>query len=118
MREVDADIGAGIKDLRFGAILDDDWLEHDPGALHRPHPHRALHLRRADLLVIAGSVAADPEHPVARVLGDALVTSSSAAGLADQGELFPGATTRLFPKVTHNALAHHAAVYEAITDWW
>ena len=109
---------AGIKDLRFGAILDDDWLEYDPGTLHRPHPHRPLHLRRADLLVIAGSVAADPEHPVARVLGDALVTSSSAAGLADHGELFHGATSLMYPKVTHNALAHHPDVYEAITDWW
>ena len=109
---------AGIKDLRFGAILDDDWLEHDPGGLHRPHPHRPLQLRRADLLVIAGSVTADPEHPVARVLGDALVTSSSAAGLADHGELFHGATTLMYPKVTHNALAHHPDVYEAIADWW
>jgi pimeloyl-ACP methyl ester carboxylesterase len=109
---------AGIKDLRFGAILDDDWIEHDPGTLHRPHPHRPLRLRRADLLVIAGSLTADPAHPMARVLGDALVTASSASGLADHGELFRGAITRVFPKVTHNALAHHSDVYEAITDWW
>ena len=109
---------AGIKDLRFGAILDDDWLEHDPGTRHRPHPHRPLRLRRADLLVVAGSITADPEHPVARVLGDALVTSSSAAGLADHGELFRGATVRLFPSVTHNTLAHHPEVYEALADWW
>ncbi len=109
---------AGIKDLRFGAILDDDWLEHDPGTRHRPHPHRPLRLRRADLLVVAGSVTADPEHPVARVLGDALVTSSSAAGLADHGELFNGATVRMLPAVTHNALAHHPDVDQAIADWW
>ena len=109
---------AGIKDLRFGAILDDDWLEHDPGALRRPHPHRPLRLRRADLLVIAGSVTADPEHPVARVLGDALVTSASASGLAEHGELFHGATTLMFPSVTHNTLAHHPEVYAAIADWW
>jgi hypothetical protein len=109
---------AGIRDLRFGAIVDDDWLEHDPDARRRPHPHRAVRLRRADHLVIAGSVTADPEHPVARVLGDALVTSSSAAGQSDDGELFSGATVRMFPKLTHNALAHHPAVYDAIADWW
>jgi triacylglycerol lipase len=109
---------AGIKDLRFGAIVDDDWLEHDPGSRHRPHPHRPLRLRRAGLLVVAGSIISDPEHPVARLFGDALVTSSSAGGLADHGELFRGATTRMFPSVTHNTLAHHPDVYAAIASWW
>jgi len=109
---------AGIKDLRFGAIVDDDWLERDPDARHRSHPHRPIRLRRADYLVIAGSVTADHEHPVARVIGDALVTSASAAGRSDDGELFAGATTRMFSKVTHNALAHHPDVYDAILDWW
>lgn len=109
---------AGIKDLRFGAIHDEDWMEQDPNAHHRVHPHRLHRLRRADHLVIAGSVTADPEHPVARVVGDALVTTSSAAGLVDEGELFPGAEVRMFPKLTHNTLAHHPDVCEAISDWW
>lgn len=71
--------------------------------------------------MIAGSVTADPEHPLARVIGDALVTPSSAAGVVDDavgGELFPRATIRLFPKVTHVALAHHPDVYAAIDAWW
>ena len=109
---------AGIKDLRFGAILDEDWLEQDPAARHRTHSHRPQRLRRADHLLIAGSVTADPEHPVARVIGDALVTPPSASGRSPDGELFPGATTRTFPKVTHNALAHHPDVYETIAAWW
>ncbi len=109
---------AGIKDLRFGAILDEDWLEQDPGARRRTHPHRPHRLRRADHLVIAGSVTADPEHPVARLIGDALVTSPSASGRSPDGELFPGASARMFPGVTHNALAHHPEVYEAIAAWW
>ncbi len=109
---------AGIKDLRFGAIHDDDWLEQDPDGRHRTHPHRPHRLRRADHLVIAGTLTADPEHPVARLIGDALVTSASANGRVGDDELFPGATTRLFPRVGHNALAHHPDVYEAITGWW
>jgi len=112
---------AGIKDLRFGAILDEDWQEQDPGALERTQPHRVRRLRRADYLLIAGSVTADPEHPLARVIGDALVTSSSATGLVEEaggGELFPGATVRLFPKVTHLALANRPDVYAAVEAWW
>lgn len=109
---------AGIKDLRFGAISDEDWLEQDPSARHRPLPHRPDRLRRADHLVIAGSVTADPAHPVARLIGDSLVTTTSASGLSADGELFPGAATRTFPAIAHNALAHQPDVYEAITDWW
>jgi triacylglycerol lipase len=109
---------AGIKDLRFGSILDEDWADADPTARERPHPHRPLVLGRARCLVIAGTITTDPEHPIARRLGDALVTHASAAGLAEAGELFADATTRVFPKIGHNGLAHHPDVAEAITAWW
>ena len=109
---------AGIKDLRFGAILDEDWLEQDPSGRHRTFPHRPPRLRRADHLVIAGTVTADPEHPLARWMGDALVTSPSASGRSTDGELFRRATMRTFPGITHNSLAHHRDVYDAITAWW
>jgi pimeloyl-ACP methyl ester carboxylesterase len=109
---------AGIKDLRFGAIVDEDWLEQDPGGRRRTHPHRPHRLRRADHLLIAGTLTADPEHPVAKRIGDALVTMHSASGRSPDGDLFPSATVRTFPGTTHNALAHHPAVYDAIVDWW
>ena len=112
---------AGIKDLRFGAIVDQDWLEQDPGTRTRVHPHRILRLRRARYLTIAGSVTADPKHPLAGVIGDALVTSSSAGGLTGQAgveELFPNATHHVLPKVTHIALAHHPDAQAAINSWW
>ncbi len=67
---------------------------------------------------VAGSVTADPDHRVGKVLGDALVTSSSATGVDAERELFPDATIAMFPKVTHNALAHRPDVYDAITNWW
>ena len=112
---------AGIKDLRFGVILDEDWQEQDPDARERPTPHQVSPLRRAAYLIVAGSVTTDPEHPVARVIGDALVTPSSASGTLDAAtgdSLFPGATVRLFPKVTHLALANRPEVYDAIDQWW
>ncbi len=112
---------AGIKDLRFGAIADEDWMEQDPGARTRAHPHRVLRLRRTRFLTIAGSVTADPDHPLAEVAGDALVTAASAGGLTGEAgaeELFPGATQHVFTKVTHIALAHHDGVHAAIDTWW
>jgi triacylglycerol lipase len=112
---------AGIKDLRFGAILDEDWQEQDPSALERTQPHSVRVLRRARYLVIVGTVTADPEHPLARIIGDGLVTSSSAAGLVEDvsgSELVPGATLHRFPTVTHLALANSSEVYAAIDAWW
>ncbi len=112
---------AGIKDLRFGAIVDEDWQEQDPDAHQRPVPHLVAPLPRAGYLIIAGSVTADPDHPLTRLIGDALVTPSSASGSLDDqtgGGLFPGASVRLFPKVTHIALASRPEIYEAIDRWW
>lgn len=109
---------SGIKDLRFGNIVDEDWVSADPRATERLHPHRPLRLRRAEHLVIAGSLTRDPAHPLARRLGDALVTERSATGASSDVELFPGASVRMFPSVTHNALAHHPDVAAAISDWW
>ena len=60
----------------------------------------------------------DPAHPVARLIGDELVTPSSAAGMTDDGELFPGAAVLTYPKITHIALAHHPEVHAGIADWW
>lgn len=112
---------AGIKDLRFGAVTDEDWLEQDPAAGQRPVAHHVAVLRRAAYLIIAGSLTADPDHPLARVFGDVLVTASSASGILNEtpGQgLFPGSTVRLLPKVTHMALAHRPEVYDEIDRWW
>jgi pimeloyl-ACP methyl ester carboxylesterase len=114
----------GIKDLRWGAVLDEDWVERDPHAPVRPERHRVHVPRRADYLVVAGSLA-DQQHAdrpglVNRLLGDALVTASSAEGLLGDGgpALFPRVTVRRCPGINHIALANHPAVQAQITDWW
>jgi pimeloyl-ACP methyl ester carboxylesterase len=112
---------AGMKDLRFGAITDKDWLEQDPDSRERPVPHRVVMLRRAAYLIVAGGVTSDPAHPLARIFGDAFVTTSSASGTLNEttGQgLFPGSTVCLFPRVTHIALAHRPEVYKEIDRWW
>ncbi|MBK9180469.1 MAG: alpha/beta hydrolase [Acidimicrobiales bacterium] len=112
---------AGIKDLRFGSVLDEDWQERDPDAPGPASLHRVRAPRRARYLVVAGTLTADPAHPVSRLLGDSLVTAPSATGeLADSRvrELFPDATIRVLPTVTHLALASHPDVYEEIRAWW
>ena len=114
----------GIKDLRWGAVVDEDWLERDPAATERPMLHRMRVPRRADYLLVAGSLADEPDadRPVLvnRLLGDALVTAASAGGHRSHGEraLVPNATVRLCPRINHVALANHPDVYDEITTWW
>ncbi len=112
---------AGIRDLRFGAVTDEDWQGLDSDSLQRPVPHHVTLPRRAACLIIAGGVTAEPSHPITRLLGDAFVTTSSASGVrngATGDGLFPGSTLRYFPNATHIALAHRADVYEEIERWW
>jgi len=113
----------GIKDLRWGAVLDEDWVERDPDATAPFERVRVRSPRHARYLAVAGSLAGDGNeitNPVNRLLGDALVTASSAHGRLgdDEPVLLPNATVRLCPKIHHIALAHRAEVYGEISDWW
>jgi pimeloyl-ACP methyl ester carboxylesterase len=112
----------GIKDLRWGSVLDEDWVERDPGATRRPERRRVRVPPRADYLVVAGSLAGQPDADrpplVNRLLGDALVTAPSAHGQVGEPALFRNATVRLCPKVNHVALANRPEVYDEVIDWW
>jgi len=112
---------AGIKDLRFGALVEEDWSGHDPDELRWPRRQPVPLLRTADHYVIAGSLAGRIDHPAARVLGDPLVTFFSATGrtLTAWGATpFADSHVRNLPKIGHLALAHHDAVYEQMLAWW
>ena len=112
---------AGIKDLRWGFVVDEDWQERDPDSGTRPQLHPVHSPSRARCLIVVGSLTADADHPVSRVLGDALVRASSATGAIagdNAAELLRGATVRLLPGVSHIALANRPEVYTSILDWW
>ena len=114
----------GIKDLRWGAVLDEDWVERDPAATERPELHPVRAPRHARVLAVAGSLVdqrdADRPATVNRLLGDALVTAASAHGHLGDGApaLLPHATVRLCPKINHIALACRREVYDEIAAWW
>ena len=94
----------GIKDLRWGAVLDEDWIERDP-ACHRAARTPSgtyIPVTRRYLAVAGYSRTNDvrASHPVNRLLGDALVTAPSAEGRLGEGEpaFFPNATVRALPE--------------------
>jgi len=71
---------AGIKDLRYGYVLDDDWASCDQDSCLRDHRHDTPLLAGANHYVISATVTADPGSKAGAVVGDLLVQPASAHG--------------------------------------
>jgi len=100
----------GIKDLRFGAITEDDWLGSDPDALLRntvgDHPLPP----GIDHHFVAGVIIGDPKHPFGASIGDLVVRSSSATA---RNHLAP-TSTAVFGRTSHATLQRDPAVVKHV----
>ena len=111
---------AGVKDLRFGALLEEDWSGQHPDALRWPQRSPVPLLATADHYVIAGTMTGRGDHPAAQLLGDPVVTCFSATGrtLPAWKAIVADTHLRTLPGVGHLALAHHDDVYRQMLAWW
>jgi len=112
---------AGIKDLRFGALVEEDWSGHEPDDLRWPHRTAVPLVATADHYVIVGMLGGPVDRRAAQVLGDPLVTCFSAAGrtLSSWGATLVAEThMRTLSGIGHLGLAHHDDVYRQILTWW
>ncbi|HET9781428.1 MAG TPA: alpha/beta fold hydrolase, partial [Candidatus Dormibacteraeota bacterium] len=106
---------AGIRDLRFGYVVEDDWRLEDPQKL--------LHDRRSDVprlpgcayTFITASVARDRRNPLSWLGGDLLVRTESASGRRRDGSIAVSADSVIhLGAMTHFDLLDHPLVYEQI----
>lgn len=104
---------AGIKDLRHGALLDEDWIGRDPDALCDPAHREVPLLPNVSYHFVSATVTSDSEHPIGQLLGDLLVRVPSSSGPATSAGTFP-IETRRFGGVMHHQLQNHPAVYEVL----
>jgi pimeloyl-ACP methyl ester carboxylesterase len=100
---------AGIRDLRSGSLVDEDWQDRDPDALRAAACREVPLLDGARHCFVAATVTRDAHHPVARLLGDWLVLEASASHRAQEALHVGGAH--------HLALLNHPAVYERLSEW-
>ena len=108
---------AGIKDLRYGSLVEDDWRDCEPDAL--------LDDRCTDVPLLAGanhyviSAAIGPERgPLGRLLGDLLVRQASASGHHKKRRIaFEMGNGHHLPGLNHFQLLNHPAVYEQMRIW-
>ncbi len=104
---------AGIKDLRRGALVDEDWLGRDADAVREPEARAIPLLEHVTYTFLSATVTVDPEHPLGRIVGDLLVQRPSASGARVAHRTFP-IETRNYGGVLHHQLQNHPAVYAQI----
>jgi pimeloyl-ACP methyl ester carboxylesterase len=109
---------AGIRDLRQGSLVDEDWMGLDPHALRAAACREVPLLEGATHCFVAATVTRDARHPVGRLLGDALVLQPSASGRSRTRRIpFRAEDGMHLGGAHHLALLNHPAVYERLNGW-
>ena len=107
----------GIKDLRFGACVDEDWRDSDPDEFLRDRCHEVPFLPDAHYYFVAASVR---EGALGSLVGDVLVRIPSASGRGNgKGRRIPFVLDNglELSGLNHFDLLNHPAVYEQIRTW-
>ena len=107
---------SGVKDLRHGYLLADDWAGCDQDTCVRDHRHDAPLLAGTSHYAISATVTADPGNPVGALVGDLLVTPTSAHGRRGRRQhiAFPMESGRRLGGMHHFDLLGHPAVWAAM----
>jgi pimeloyl-ACP methyl ester carboxylesterase len=112
---------AGIKDLRHGNLLNEDWREKCPGAPGQDTRRPVPLLPNVDYYFIAATIGREPHGLLAYAFGDLLVRSGSAIGYhADQQrslDINPD-NCRILNRRNHFDLLSDATVHEQIVEWF
>jgi len=108
---------AGIKDLRAGSLLDDDWR--DPDRASKRKAHEVPLIPWANHYVISAAITTSHRNPLGRLVGDLLVQPASARGRSRDGRHIPflDEHKRHFDGLHHFDLLNHPSVYRAIREW-
>jgi pimeloyl-ACP methyl ester carboxylesterase len=108
---------AGIKDLRFGSCVEEDWCDCDPDELLRDRCTEVPFLSGATYYFIGATLTRRPDG-LGRLVGDLLVTYPSASGQGRRRRLaFEIDNGRHLGHLDHFRLLNHPAVYAQIREW-
>jgi hypothetical protein len=109
---------AGIKDLRYGACIEEDWCDCDPDELLTDRCQDVPFLPDATFYFIAATISRSAGDPLGTLVGDLLVRVPSASGAGRRRRIPFGADDgRRLDGLNHLDLLNHPAVYEQIRAW-
>jgi pimeloyl-ACP methyl ester carboxylesterase len=109
---------SGIRDLRQGSLVDEDWRDCDPDALRAAACAEVPLIEGATHCFVSATITRSDRHPLGRLLGDTLVLVPSATGRSRTRRIpFDEEYGLHVGGATHFALLNHPAVYERLRDW-
>ena len=108
---------AGIKDLRYGYTIDEEWAGKDPDEVFADARRNVPLVDGVGYYFLAATIARDPTHPLGQLLGDLLVRLPSASGEApEHARRIHFSSGAVLPGMNHVHIANHPDVYEALRD--
>ena len=108
----------GIKDLRYGYLVDECWLDQDCDAFLKNTAREIPFLATATHYFVSASVSRDPDALAGRIVGDLLVLKPSAwAHRRGQRLRFPVEQYHHVGGVNHFELLNHPAIYAQMRRW-
>jgi pimeloyl-ACP methyl ester carboxylesterase len=107
---------AGIKDLRYGYLRDEDWLDRDADELLRNHSEPAAPVPGIAYHFVSGGLTGSKRHPLGALIGDVLVRRASAAGPTGPDGT-PHGDTKHVQGTSHFHLLNNPRTYEHIREW-
>jgi pimeloyl-ACP methyl ester carboxylesterase len=108
----------GIRDLRQGSLVDEDWLDRDPDALRAEACAEVPLLNGATHCFVTATITRSPRHPLGRLVGDYLVLQPSGSGRSRTRRIaFDEEYGHHVGGAHHFALLNHPAVYDKLRVW-
>jgi pimeloyl-ACP methyl ester carboxylesterase len=108
----------GIRDLRQGSLVDEDWCDCDPDALRAAACREVPLVEGATHHFVAATVTRSARHPLGRLVGDWLVLEPSASGRSRSRRIpFRVEDGMHLGATNHIALLNHPAIYERLREW-
>ncbi len=107
----------GIKDLRFGNCVEDDWCDCDLDEFLRDRCHEVTFVPGAAYCFVGATLSRRP-HGFGGLVGDLLVHYRSASGQGRRRRIpFEVENGRHVGGIHHLALLNHPEVYEQLEGW-
>ncbi len=107
---------SGIKDLRYGYLVDECWMDQDCDAYVRNTSREIPFLPSARHYFICATLSREADAPVGRIVGDLLVLQPSAWAHPGRGKRLQFPVERYYHLggATHFDLLNHPAIYAQI----